>query len=73
MSGLQAAGGKQVRDVYKRQILKGTLIFRYEDHLEVLHEGDAVYYDSGRGHGMIAGDDADCEFLAIILGKKGDN
>ena len=54
-------------------ILKGTLIFRYEDHLEVLHEGDAVYYDSGRGHGMIAGDDADCEFLAIILGKKGDN
>lgn len=49
------------------------MIFRYEDHLEVLHEGDAVYYDSGRGHGMIAGDDADCEFLAIILGKKGDN
>ena len=53
-------------------ILKGTLIFRYEDHIEVLHEGDAVYYDSGRGHGMIAGDGADCEFLAIILEKKED-
>ncbi len=51
-------------------ILKGTLIFRYEDHIEVLHEGDAVYYNSGRGHGMIAGDSADCEFLAIILEKE---
>jgi len=51
-------------------VLKGTLIFRYEDHIEVLHEGDAVYYDSGRGHGMIAGDGADCEFLAITLEHK---
>ena len=53
-------------------ILKGTLIFRYEDHIEVLHEGDAVYYNSGRGHGMIAADSADCDFLAIILEKKED-
>lgn len=53
-------------------ILKGTLIFRYEDHIEVLHEGDAVYYNSGRGHGMIAADQADCEFLAMILEKKED-
>ena len=53
-------------------ILKGTLIFRYEDHIEVLHEGDAVYYNSGRGHGMIAADSADCHFLAIILEKKED-
>lgn len=53
-------------------ILKGTLIFRFEDHIETLHEGDAVYYDSGHGHGMIAGDGADCEFLAIILDKKED-
>ena len=36
----------------------------------MLHEGDAVYYNSGRGHGMIAGDSADCEFLAIILEKE---
>ena len=53
-------------------ILKGTLIFRYEDHIEVLHEGDAVYYNSGRGHGMIAADNADCDFLAITLEKKED-
>lgn len=53
-------------------ILKGTLIFRYEDHIEVLHEGDAVYYDSGRGHGMIAGDGADCDFLAVTMEKKED-
>lgn len=51
-------------------IIKGSLVFRFEDHIEVLHEGDAVYYDSGHGHGMIAGDGADCEFLAIILEKK---
>ena len=51
-------------------VLKGTLIFRCEDHIEVLHEGDAVYYDSNRGHGMIAGDGADCEFLAITLERK---
>ena len=50
-------------------ILKGTLIFRFQDHIEVLHEGDAVYYNSGFGHGMIAGDGADCEFLAVTMRK----
>ncbi len=48
-------------------ILKGTLKIRLEDHTEILNEGDAIYYNSGHGHGMIAVGGEDCEFLAIIL------
>jgi len=51
-------------------ILKGSLKIRLEEHIEVLNEGDAVYYDSGHGHGMIATNGEDCEFLAIVLKKK---
>lgn len=38
-----------------------------EDHIEILGEGDCIYYDSGRGHGMIATGGEDCEFLAITI------
>lgn len=48
-------------------ILEGTLKFRIENHFETLHEGDAIYYDSGHRHGMIATGGADCLFLAVIL------
>lgn len=51
-------------------ILKGKLKFRFEDHIEILNEGDAVYYDSGFGHGMIATGGEDCEFLAIVFKKE---
>ena len=51
-------------------ILSGSLKCRFEDHIEILHEGDCVYYDSSHGHGMIATDNQDCEFLAIIMEKK---
>ncbi len=50
-------------------ILSGSLKVRMEDHEEILHAGDAIFYDSGRGHGMIATGGAPCEFLAIILKK----
>ena len=43
-----------------------------EDHIEILHEGDAIYYDSGHGHGMIATGGKECVFLAVVL-KKDDN
>lgn len=52
-------------------ILKGKLKFQFEDHTEYLNEGDTVYYDSSHGHGMIAVDGADCEFLAIVFKKQG--
>lgn len=50
-------------------ILKGSLKCAFEDHIEILHEGDSVLYNSGHGHGMIAANGEDCIFLAIILKK----
>ena len=45
------------------------MLFRsqFENHTEILHEGDSVIYDSSHGHGMIATGGEDCLFLAIIL------
>ena len=50
-------------------ILKGSLKVAFEDHTEVLNEGDSVLYNSAHGHGMIATNGEDCTFLAIILKK----
>ena len=48
-------------------ILKGSLKVRMEDHIEILHEGDAIYYNSGHGHGMVATGGEDCLFLAVVM------
>ena len=48
-------------------ILKGSLKCRMEDHILILNEGDAIMYDSGHPHGMIATGGQDCEFLAIVI------
>lgn len=48
-------------------VLKGQLKVRMEDHEEYLEAGDAIYYDSGHGHGMIATGGEDCLFLAIVM------
>ena len=48
-------------------IVKGSLKVQLEDHVEVLGEGDAVFYDSGHGHGMIATGGEDCTFLAFVM------
>lgn len=50
-------------------ILEGSLKCRFEDNIEVLNAGDAVYYDSGRPHGMIAAEGAPCTFLAVVMKK----
>jgi len=50
-------------------ILSGSLKFAYEGHIEILNEGDSVYYDSRRGHGMVATGGKDCKFLAVVIGK----
>ncbi len=50
-------------------IIKGKLRIIIEDHEVILEEGDSVYYDSGKSHGMIAVDGADCEFLAVLIDK----
>jgi len=48
-------------------ILKGKLKVQVGNHIEILNEGDSIYYDSGTPHGMIAVDGEDCEFLAVVL------
>jgi transcriptional regulator with XRE-family HTH domain len=48
-------------------VISGRLRFAYEGHVEELAPGDALYYDSGRGHGMIATGGEQCVFLAVVL------
>ena len=48
-------------------VISGHLRFAFEDHVEDLSAGDTVYYDSGRGHGMVAIGGEPCTFLAIVL------
>ena len=52
-------------------VLSGKLLFAHEDHVVELGPGDAVYYDSGRGHGMIAAGGEPCTFLAVVLKDAG--
>lgn len=51
-------------------ILKGSLKVDLDGHVEVLNAGDAIYYDSGHRHGMIATGGSDCDFLAVVLKDK---
>ena len=48
-------------------ILSGQLKVQMEDHTEYMGPGDAIYYDSGHGHGMIATGGEDCVFLAVVM------
>ena len=49
-------------------VLKGRLKIKLDNHIEILEEGDSVYYDSSHGHGMVA-IDGDCMFLAIVMSE----
>ncbi len=51
-------------------VLDGQLKFVYDGHVEVLGPGDAVYYDSNRGHGMIAVGGKPCRFLAMVIRRN---
>ena len=48
-------------------ILKGNLKVDLDGHVEILGEGDSLFYNSGYNHGMIATGGSDCEFLVIVL------
>jgi transcriptional regulator with XRE-family HTH domain len=48
-------------------VLNGILKVDLEGHVEVLNEGDSIYYDSGHRHGMIAIGGSDCKFLAFVI------
>lgn len=48
-------------------VLRGSMRVQVGSHVEELHEGDTIYYNSGTPHGMIATGGQDCEFYAIVL------
>lgn len=51
-------------------ILSGSLRVSIDGHEFVLDEGDSVYYDSSKPHGMVAAGPEGCRFLAVVLGQK---
>ncbi len=48
-------------------MISGSLKVQVGKHVEVLHEGDSIYYNSSIPHGMIAVDGTDCVFVAVVL------
>ena len=54
-------------------ILSGSLKVKINDSVEVLNQGDSIYYDSGNGHGMIATGGEDCTFIAVVTNEKRGN
>ena len=48
-------------------VIKGALKVQVGTHIELLHEGDAIYYDSNTPHGLAAAEGEDCTFYAIVL------
>ena len=52
-------------------VLKGAMRIKVGDHEEVLREGDSIFYQSSKPHGMIAIDGESCVFLSMIMaGEK---
>ncbi len=54
-------------------IVKGTLKVQVGSHIEVLHKGDSIFYDSSTPHGMIATSKEGCIFNAIVLNPTGED
>ncbi len=48
-------------------IMSGSLKIQIGDKVEVLSEGDSIYYNSSTPHGMIAVNGKECLFLAVVL------
>ncbi len=48
-------------------VISGRLKVQIGNHVEVLDEGDSIYYNSSTPHGMMAVDGQDCVFCAVVL------
>ena len=48
-------------------ILSGSLKVQVGQHVEVLNEGDSIYYNSSTPHGMVAIGGRECVFCAVVL------
>jgi len=51
-------------------IVKGSLKVQVGNHVDVLNEGDSIFYNSHIPHGMIAVSEGGCEFHAIVLNPQ---
>lgn len=51
-------------------VIKGKLKVQIGDFVEILNEGDSIYYDASKNHGMVAIGGEDCQFLALVMGGK---
>ncbi len=48
-------------------VISGRLKVQIGNHVEILDEGDSIYYNSSTPHGMMAVDGQDCVFCAVVL------
>lgn len=48
-------------------VLSGSLKVQVGSNVEVLNEGDSIYYNSSTPHGMIAVGNQNCTFCAVVL------
>lgn len=51
-------------------IVKGSLKVQIGNHVDVLNEGDSIFYNSLIPHGMIATSKGGCEFHAVVLNPQ---
>ncbi len=51
-------------------ITKGSLKIQVGNHVEILNEGDSIFYNSIIPHGEIAISEEGCEFYAVVLNPK---
>ena len=51
-------------------IVKGSLKVQVGNHVDVLHEGDSIFYNSLIPHGMVAVSEGGCEFHAVVLNPQ---
>jgi len=48
-------------------VLEGSIKITIDGKTEILNAGDAIYYDSGKPHGMVACGGRPAKFLAILV------
>ncbi|MEE1049973.1 MAG: AMP-binding protein, partial [Clostridia bacterium] len=51
-------------------IVKGSLKVQIGNHVDILNEGDSIFYNSIIPHGMIAASEGGCEFHAVVLNPQ---
>ena len=51
-------------------IVRGSLKVQVGNHVDILHEGDSIFYNSLIPHGMIAVSEGGCDFHAVVLNPQ---